>query len=457
MEEINLKDFFNYYKKYVLVVLFFTVLFTVSVIVYDKAFKIPKYTTYTTVVLVKDESKTDYSSGSDTINQSDITLNQKLVATYRQIVKSKLVLEQVIEKLNLNYSYEKLYSEIKVEAVEETEILKISVTDADNSLAAEIANKVATTFESEITKIYKLNNVSVIDKAIVTNNPSNNTFTRDVVLAIFLSIAISSAIIFVVFYFDDTLRNTENIESEIEMPVVGKIFKDNSKIELVVDKKPKAVTSENIRTLRTNLQFSSVDSNLQTLLITSTLSGEGKSFISANLAISFAQAGKKVLIIDCDLRKGRQHKIFKLSSRRGLSNLLISDKNYNEYISETKIENLYVIPRGVVPPNPSELLGSKKNVQLLRELKKDFDIIIMDGAPVTGLSDSLILASLVDKVIIVSSLNHTPKTELKNTKKSLENLGANIAGLVVNNVNTKADSYGSYYYYSYGYEETPKK
>ncbi len=455
MEEINLKEFINYYKKFIGIVVLCAIVFGGAITLYDKIFKKPKYTTSTTIVLVKDDNNSS-TSNNETINQSDITLNQKLVATYRQIVKSKLVLEQVISKLNLDYSYEKLYKEIKVEAVEDTEILKLSVTDANSKLAAEIANKLASVFETEITKIYKLNNVSVIDKAVEDTRPSNNTFTRDVILAVFLAVAGSSAIIFVVFYFDDTLRNTENIETDLEMPVVAKVFKDNSDVELVVDKKPKAVTSENIRTLRTNLQFSSIDTELQTILITSTLPGEGKSYISSNLAISFAQAGKKVLIMDCDLRKGRQHKIFKLSSRKGLSNLLISDKNYKDYISETKIENLFVIPRGVVPPNPSELLGSKKNIQLIQELKKQFDIIIMDGAPVTGLSDSLILSSLADKVLIVSSLNHTPKSELKNTRKSLENVGANLAGLVINNVNSKTDAYGSYYYYSYGYEEKTK-
>ena len=452
MEEINLKDFFNYYKKYVLIVVLCAVMFGIGITIYDKLFKTPKYTTSTTIVLVKD-ANSDITKQAETINQSDITLNQKLVATYRQIVKSKLVLEQVIDKLNLNYSYEKLFNEIKVEALEETEIIKISVTDEDSKLCPNIANKVAEIFENEITKIYKLNNVSIIDKAVEDTSPSNNTFFRDFVLAIFLAVAGSSAIIFVVYYFDDTLRSTENVESELDMPLIGKIFKDKNDTELVVDKKPKAVTSENIRTLRANLQFSSIDKELKTLLITSTIPGEGKSYISSNLAISFAQAGKKVLIIDCDLRKGRQHRMFKLNSRKGLSNLLISDNSYKDYIAETKIENLYVIPRGVVPPNPSELLGSKKNVQLIEELKKHFDIIILDGAPITGLSDSLIISSIVDKVLIVSSINRTPKTELKNIKKSLENVGANIAGLVINNINNKTDSYGSYYYYNYGYEE----
>ena len=453
MEEINLKEFLNFYKKYIIVVIMTAVLFVVGIAVYDKVFKTPMYTTYTTLVLVKDESS---DITSETITQSDITLNQKLVATYSKIIKSKLVLNQVINKLNLDYTINKIQKEINVKSEDDTEILKISVTDSNSKRAADIANKLAEVFETEIIKIYKIQNVSVIDVAEVESKPSNNTFVRDIILALFISVAGSSAVIFVIFYFDDTLRDTDNVENDIDMPVIAKVFKDQSGVELIVDKKPKAITSENIRTLRANLQFSAVDKELKTILVTSTLPSEGKSYISSNLAISFAQAGKKVLIVDCDLRKGRQHKIFKLPSRRGLSNLLISDKDYREYINETKIDNLFVIARGVVPPNPSELLGSKKNVQLLTELKKLFDIIILDGAPCSGLSDSLVLSSIVDEVLLVTSVNTTPKAELKNVKKSLENIGAKIAGCVINNINTKKGSYGSYYYYRYGYYEEKK-
>ena len=307
-------------------------------------------------------------------------------------------------------------------------------------------------FEAEITKIYKINNVSIIDTAQVNENPSNNNLIRDLVLAIIVGFVATSAVIFIIYYFDDTLRFTESIESDIEMPVIAKVYKDNSGIDLIVEKKPKSSTSESIRTLRTNLQFSSIDNETRTILVTSTIAGEGKSFICANLATSFAQAGKKVLLIDCDLRKGRQHKIFKISSKKGLSNLLLKDiKEFPEYIYQSKIENLSVIPRGVFPPNPSELLGSKKMISAIELFKKYFDIIILDGVPSNGLSDSLILSSLVDRVLLVSSVNYTPKTELKNTRKALENVGANIAGCVVNNINPRKDTYGSYYAYNYGY------
>ena len=347
--------------------------------------------------------------------------------------------------------------EVNVQAVEDTEIIKIIVTDKSATLASKIANEIAGVFDKEVKTIYNINNVSIIDKALVPDKPSNDNVVRDSVLAIIIGFVFMSGIIFVVFYFDDTIRDTDQMESELGLPVIAKVFRDSNGIDLIVDKKPNASASESIRTLRTNLQFASVDSDLRTLLVTSSLPSEGKSFISANLAISFAQAGKRTLLIDCDLRKGRQHKMFKVSGRKGLSNLLINDiSDYPKYIVQSKIDNLYLLPRGVYPPNPSELLNSKKNQHLLTLLKQHFDIIILDGAPITGLSDSLILSSMVDKVLLVTSVNHTPKTEILNTKRDLENVGANIAGAVANNVSAKKSNYGSYYYY-YGYDDAGNK
>ena len=141
--------------------------------------------------------------------------------------------------------------------------------------------------------------------------------------------------------------------------------------ELIMVTKPKSVAAENIRTLRTNLQFTFVSDNIKVIMITSSLTGEGKSFISANLAAAFGLINTKVLIVDCDMRRGRQKKIFGINDEKGLSNLLLDDvKNYKKYIQKTEVDNLFVLPSGVVPPNPSELLGSDKNIELFEKLKK---------------------------------------------------------------------------------------
>lgn len=220
------------------------------------------------------------------------------------------------------------------------------------------------------------------------------------------------------------------------------------KNELILDLNPKSSIAEAIRIIRTNLQFSSADKKVKTILVTSCVAGEGKSFISANLAIAFAQNDKKVLLVDCDLRRGRLHRIFNLENDRGLSNLLISDveADYASYIQKTRIKNLSLISSGVIPPNPSELLDSKKNKTLIELLSKKFDYIIFDGTPVGGLTDSVIMSKYVDKVAIVCAVNYTKSEQLINTQRTLESIGADIAGVIVNKIPETRDNYYSYYY-----------
>lgn len=220
------------------------------------------------------------------------------------------------------------------------------------------------------------------------------------------------------------------------------------KNELIVDQNPKSSVAEAIRIIRTNLQFSSADKEVKTILVTSSIAGEGKSFISSNLAVAFAQNGKKVLLIDCDLRRGRLHRIFNLENDKGLSNLLISDiqANFSGYLQKTRIKNLFLLSSGSVPPNPSELLDSKKNETLIELLSKKFDYIIFDGTPVGGLTDSVIMAKYVDKVAIVCAVNYTKVDQLVNTQKTLENIEADIAGVIVNKIPDMHSSYyGNYY------------
>ena len=220
------------------------------------------------------------------------------------------------------------------------------------------------------------------------------------------------------------------------------------KEELVIHNKPKSNISEDIRTIRTNLMFTSSDEESQVILVTSSIPGEGKSFISSNLATTFAQTDETTLLIDCDLRLGRIHKIFGVSNDKGFSNLLASQSVVNcaDFIKKTPIPNLYVIPRGTVPPNPSELLNSTNTKRVINFLRENFSRIIFDGVPINGLPDSLIMASLVDRVVLVTAVGYTKIDELMEAKKALEKIDANIAGVVVNRVNqTKRGKYSNYY------------
>ena len=226
------------------------------------------------------------------------------------------------------------------------------------------------------------------------------------------------------------------------------------KKELIAQKNPKSPISEIFRILRTNIQFMNMNKGLKTLLVTSTMPSEGKSWVSSNLAITFAQAGNNVILIDADMRKGRLHKVFEIIPKPGLSNYLsgVSDKRENEenlgaYIRETEIPNLYVIASGNIPPNPSELLISERMTQLLENLKEQFDIVIIDGTPTKLVTDAVILSRLVDTTIVVAAHNQTKKEDLNKTVKDIKNVGGNIAGVVYNKVPVQAKKYSETYYY----------
>lgn len=227
------------------------------------------------------------------------------------------------------------------------------------------------------------------------------------------------------------------------------------KKELIVQRNPKSPISEMFRTLRTNIQFMNSKKELKTILVTSTMPGEGKSWVSSNLAITFAQTGKRVCLIDADMRKGRLAELFQTDKVPGLSNYLsgIDNKGVLEspdilkYMKQTEIDGLYLLPSGNVPPNPSELLGTETTVLMLENLKEIFDIIILDGTPGMLVTDALILSRISDTTILVASHKTTKKEDLEKVKRSIENVGGKIAGVVLNRKPVKAKEYSTSYYY----------
>lgn len=227
------------------------------------------------------------------------------------------------------------------------------------------------------------------------------------------------------------------------------------KKEIITYREPKSPISEIFRTLRTNVQFANTKRGLHSLLITSTTPGEGKSWVSANLAVAFAQAGKKVILVDCDMRKGRQFSIFDVSPTPGLSNFLSginsngedSSPNILSYIKETEVDNLYIITAGNIPPNPSELLVSEQMTQAVEELKSVCDLVIFDSTPCSLVTDAVIMSRYVDTTLIVSAYKTTKMDDLEKIKRDIENVGGKIAGVVINKVPTSQKQYYATYYY----------
>lgn len=228
------------------------------------------------------------------------------------------------------------------------------------------------------------------------------------------------------------------------------------KKELITKIDAKSPVSEVFRSLRTNIQYMSKSSSCQTILVTSTTQREGKSWIVSNLAVTFAQTGKNVIIIDADMRRPRQNNIFGIDMFPGLSNYLAgmssrgTDKNIavKDCIQATEIDNLYVLPAGNIPPNPSELLESTKTKELLNELKRIFDVVIFDGAPCLLVTDATIISRIVDSTILVASYKTTKIDELKDAKRRIEAIGGHVAGVVLNRTKLTKKKYENSYYSS---------
>lgn len=211
----------------------------------------------------------------------------------------------------------------------------------------------------------------------------------------------------------------------------------------------KTTVSEAFRSLRTNLQFTSVDRKVKSILITSSLPNEGKSTIIKNLAYALAMTGVKVIVVDCDLRNPTVHQMFKIPNMGGLTNIIVEDDRYEKYvISDKEFDNLGIITSGPIPPNPSELIGSNRMKSFLDKLKENYDYVLLDAPPVLLVTDPTVLAPVVDGVILVIQANKTEIEATKRAKEILTNVKANILGAVLNKVKEQRSGYYYYYYYN---------
>ncbi|MGB3159716.1 MAG: CpsD/CapB family tyrosine-protein kinase [Carnobacterium sp.] len=225
-----------------------------------------------------------------------------------------------------------------------------------------------------------------------------------------------------------------------------KIKTTEERPSLITLTKPSSVIAEQFRTIRTNIQFSMVDAELKTIMVTSAAPGAGKSTISANLAVTMAMQGKRVLLVDADMRKPTVHKTFKLPNQNGLTTLLTEkDVEIKDIAHRTPTEGLYVITSGVIPPNPSELLASNRMSTLIKEFEEVFDLIIFDTPPIIAVTDAQVMASKVDGTVFVINKGVANKEMVKKSKELLEMVKANVIGAVFNRVELSPDTYYHYY------------
>jgi capsular exopolysaccharide synthesis family protein len=334
--------------------------------------------------------------------------------------------------------------------------------------------------ETKIQEAGQSGNVRIIDEALIPSSPVSPNKRMNLILGVLIGLGLGIGLTFVIEYFDNSIKTIDEVE-RLGFTLLAAIPRiEREKLEKKIERKwesfelleaksiesrlvthfdPKSPISEAYRTLRTNLQFSKIEKVMKTILITSSGPKEGKSTTVANLAITLAQLGSKVALVDTDLRRPVLHSIFGIEKEDGLTNYMMGNVSFEKILKSTFMENLTLVSCGVLPPNPSELLGSEKMENLLKKLRLQFDFILFDSPPVIAVTDAAILSTKIDSTLLVISAGHTNREAVIRAKSLLENVNTKVLGAILNNVDIEG-TYGTnyyYYYYHYYYGKNPKK
>jgi succinoglycan biosynthesis transport protein ExoP len=465
------------------------------------------------------------STNAPFLNYTSLMTGENLALTYSKLLKTRPLLEIVIANLNLELSPDDLVEDkIDTNLIPETQLLELTVEDADAQRASDIANEITFTFISlhntekhlqnivmleqdvvaQVTNLKELIeynqstidksptlfgltveeesnllqttlaaqqsafadllatylnirltqaqllDVTVVEPAVVPTEPVRPNVLLYTFMGTFIGFTFSTGLAFLVEHLDRSFESSDDVRKILSLPTLGTIPRLRGKERhnrLIALTLPRSPISEAYRTLRTNIRFASVDEPLTTLLITSSEPKAGKTSVTSNLGVVCAQAGLQVVLVDADLRRPRLHHLFDLDNHNGLTDLLIGDiQKIQECMVRTKIDNLRLITSGPIPPNPSELLGSKRMEAVLAEIKKNAELVILDTPPMLAVTDAGVLASKVDGVILLIEAKRTSHKAARQAHESIQSVGATILGTALTKVKTKRRGTAYYYY-----------
>lgn len=407
------------------------------------------------------ETKLLLNSGYIPGPESPFKSNQDIVANILKLETQKISLNaRVKEYKKLNDHY---LSQLETLPRQNIDFIRLKRTQQVNEkLYIMMKEKYE---ESRISEASKIGSIYVIDKAIPNIDPIKPKKKMNVLIGTILGLGLGIAIAFVKESLDNTIKGKEDLTKlgVTVLAVIPKIGsskgtkhisdKEHLKSKLITHQEPRSPISEAFRSFRTNIELTKIDKELNTFAVTSSTSGEGKTTTIVNLAISFAQFGHKTLLIDSDMRKPVINKMFDVNRSPGLSELIIKKATFDTAIQKTDIENLSILPSGNIPPNPSELIGSQKMSDLVKELSKKYDKIFFDAPPVLAVTDPILIGRLVDGLFLVARSELTDLELIKHTLETMKNTKTPLIGGVINGVTSKTLLYGKYHhYYHYHYK-----
>ncbi|WP_161958375.1 polysaccharide biosynthesis tyrosine autokinase [Ornithinimicrobium cavernae] len=399
------------------------------------------------------------TSGADSV--ADLaqggSFTQRQVTTYADLVSTPLVLEPVISDLGLDYSTRGLARHISASVPPNTVLIRVTVTDENPSQAAEIANAISTQFAETIQSLERVDSsgdtpvkATVVRPATIPQTPASPDPVRNIAIATVLGLLLGSGLAMLRDLSDKRVRGESDISAITDEPIIGAVTfdADATTHPLVVELDPRSMRSESFRSLRTNLIYLDPDNRPRVLLTTSSVMGEGKSTTATNLALTIAETGSTVCLIEGDLRRPRVMTYMGLENAVGLTEILVGRAEVED-VMQPYVTNMRVIGCGQIPPNPSELLGSNAMKQLIERLSNEFDYVIIDGPPLMAVTDSAILSTIADGTIVVVGTGIVDRDELQRTLVDLDRVGGKVVGLVANRLPVKGpdayrQAYGAY-------------
>ncbi|WP_349426430.1 polysaccharide biosynthesis tyrosine autokinase [Microbacterium sp. LWS13-1.2] len=415
----------------------------------------PQYEAQSTVFVSTQSGSTiqDLQQGSN--------FTQSRVQTYTNLVTTPIVMNPVIAELELGTTANDLGARVEASAALNTTLITITVTDTDPVRAAETANALAMSLTAVVEQLETPNGTDTspvslerVKDALPPLEPSSPNVPLNLALGALVGLALGIGVAVLRAVLDTRIRTPRDVEQVSDRPIIGAIAFDPRAKErpLIVHADPLSPRAESFRSMRTNLQFLENEGRAS-FVITSSVPSEGKSTTAINLAIALADAGKRVALLDTDLRKPKVAEYLGIEGGAGLTDVLIGRARLSDVMLPWGNRSLYVLPAGKIPPNPSELLGSKSMRQLLEALERDVDIVLCDAPPLLPVTDASILAKQTNGAILIVSAGHTNRHQLSGAIDALQTAGAHIAGIAMTMVPTRGpDSYAyGYGYGSYGY------
>jgi capsular exopolysaccharide synthesis family protein len=398
----------------------------------------------------------------DSLKSTKVDIENQIAETskrYKEKHPKLIALKTRLEAINISLDEESKKIFLLNEKIVQYSNLKREV-DSNRTLYESLLKK---TKETEVSKELTTTDLRILDLAEVPSAPIRPNRKRDITTGAMWGMLLGLGLAFFIEYLDSTLKNAEDVESYVKLPFLGYVpslrseaveVREARNVDLISEKSVHSRITEAYRSIRTSIIFSSPqDKPLKSILITSCLPQEGKTFVSINLGIVFAHTNEPIVLVEADMRRPRISAVFGMNNNVGLSSFLAGEATIDEVIRPTEVPNLSFISSGPLPPNPTELLSSVKTHELLEVLESRFSRVIVDSPPVLSVADTLLLANLVDGVITVIRASYTNIGPVLRARQRLHDAKSRIIGVILNHVNVKRED--SYYYYHYYYSRYP--